>query len=215
MAELNRQDVRERLGNVEQIREILLGSQIRAYEQRLDKLEAEVGAMREEIRERLDQMQTTFAQEIKGTADSFEKKIKYLSLTTHDETTKLRQKVEQTSQKNYAVLETLNKTFSSRMAGLREDVTQTQEQLQNETRALKAKIFEELEKCFSTLQDSKVSRVDLAEVLFELCIKVKGTEFVPDLKEAVENQLQTDFLLPEESNNGVAQSPRSSGIIEE
>ncbi|NEO86138.1 MAG: hypothetical protein F6J87_18060 [Spirulina sp. SIO3F2] len=215
MAELNRQDMRERLGNVEQIREILLGPQIRTSEQRLDKLEAELVEMRQELRERLDEMQTSVSKEIQGVADSFEKKLKYLSLTTHDENTKLRQKVEQTSQKSYAVLETLNKTFSSRVAGLREDVVQAQEQFQTETHAIKTKIFEELEKCFSSLQDSKVSRVDLAEVLFELCIKVKGTEFVPDLKEAVENQLQADFLLPDQGNNAVPQSTPPSGIIGE
>ncbi|MEM8638625.1 MAG: hypothetical protein AAGG51_07430 [Cyanobacteria bacterium P01_G01_bin.54] len=212
MAELNRQDMRERLGNVEQIREILLGPQIRTYEQRIDKVEVELVELRQELRERLDELQNTIAQEVQGVADSFEKKLKYLSLTTHDENTKLRQKVEQTSQKSYAVLETLNKTFSSRVAGLREEVVQAQEQFQLESQALKTKIFEELEKCFSTLQDSKVSRVDLAEVLFELCIKVKGTEFVPDLKEAVENQLQTDFLLPDPGNSAAAQpAPAASG----
>lgn len=215
MAEPNKQDVRERLGNVEQIREILLGPQIRNYEQRLDKVEAEVVEMRQELRERLDHLQTSLSSEIQGIADSFEKKLKYLSLTTHDETTKLWQKVEQTSQKSYSVLDTLNKTFSNRIASLREEVAETQEQFQTETQMLKSKIFEELEKCFSTLKESKVSRVDLAEILFELCIKVKGTELVPDLKEAMEGQLQPDFLLPENNNPPTAQTSQPSGIMEE
>ncbi|MEA5419736.1 hypothetical protein VB712_10925 [Spirulina sp. CCNP1310] len=213
MAELNKQDMRDRLGNVEQIREILFGTQLRDYEQRIEKLEADSAAMNQELRDRLDQMQSTLSGELKGIADSLEKKLKYLSLTTHDETTKLWQKLEQTSQKNYNILETLNKTFTSKTASLREELTQTQEQFQTESQTLKVKIFEELEKCFSTLRDAKVSRVDLAEVLFELCIKVKGTEFVPDLKEAMENHLQTDFLLPEEERPPIKQTSQSSGIM--
>ncbi len=213
MAELNKQDMRDRLGNVEQIREILFGTQLRDYEERIEKLEADSAAMNQELRDRLDQMQSTLSGELKAIADSLEKKLKYLSLTTHDETTKLWQKLEQTSQKNYNILETLNKTFTSKTASLREELTQTQEQFQTESQSLKVKIFEELEKCFSTLRDAKVSRVDLAEVLFELCIKVKGTEFVPDLKEAMENHLQTDFLLPEEERPPTQQTSRSSGIM--
>lgn len=213
MAELNKQDMRDRLGNVEQIREILFGTQLRDYEQRIEKLEADSAAMNQELRDRLDQMQSTLSGELKAIADSLEKKLKYLSLTTHDETTKLWQKLEQTSQKNYNILETLNKTFTSKTANLREELTQTQEQFQTESQTLKVKIFEELEKCFSTLRDAKVSRVDLAEVLFELCLKVKGTEFVPDLKEAMENHLQTDFLLPEEERPSTKQTSQSSGIM--
>lgn len=213
MAELNKQDMRDRLGNVEQIREILFGTQLRDYEQRIEKLEADSAAMNQELRDRLDQMQSTLSGELKAITDSLEKKLKYLSLTTHDETTKLWQKLEQTSQKNYNILETLNKTFTSKTASLREELTQTQEQFQTESQSLKVKIFEELEKCFSTLRDAKVSRVDLAEVLFELCIKVKGTEFVPDLKEAMENHLQTDFLLPEEERPAPKPTSQSSGIM--
>ncbi len=213
MAEMNQQDMRDRLGNVDQIRDILFGTQLRNYEQRIEKLEAESAEMRQEMHNRFDQMQNSLTGELKSIADSLEKKLKYLSLTTHDETTKLWQKLEQSNQKNYTILETLNKTFSTKTSSLREELNQTQEQFQLETQTLKAKIFEELEKCFSTLRDAKVSRVDLAEVLFELCIKVKGTEFVPDLKEAMENHLQTDFLLPEEEQSQSQTSP-SSGITQ-
>ena len=58
----------------------------------------------------------------------------------------------------------------------------------------------------SDLTEVKVSRTDLAEILFELCLKVKGSDFVPDLKEAAETQVKTDFILPEENNDGIQEN---------
>ncbi|MEM9541209.1 MAG: hypothetical protein AAGA60_17125 [Cyanobacteria bacterium P01_E01_bin.42] len=212
MAELNKKDMRDRLGNVEQIREILFGSQLRGYEQQFDKLEADFVSLQREVRDRLEQMQSSLSSEMKALADSLEKKLKYLSLTTHEETSKLWQKIEQTNQKNSATLEALNKNFNTKTSSLKDELTQTREYFQSDSQTLKTKIFAELEKCFSNLKDTKVSRTDLAEVLFELCIKVKGTDFVPDLKEAMESRLQAEFLLPDE--DGEESSPERSGIME-
>lgn len=201
MAELNRKEMRDRLGNVEQIREILLGEQLRSYEDRFNEMESEFNTLQREVRTRLDQMQTALSTDLKTLADSFEKKLKYLSLTTHEETTKLWQKIDQTNQKQASTLDMVNKTINNRTSTFRDELIQTRDQFQMETQTLKTKIFEELEKCFSNLRENKVSRADLAEVLFELCIKVKGTEFVPDLKEAMESRLQAEFLLPDNDND--------------
>ncbi|MCW6038580.1 hypothetical protein K4A83_20220 [Spirulina subsalsa FACHB-351] len=201
MAELNKREMRDRLGNVEQIRDILLGSELRGYEQRFQRLETDLSSLQKEVRDRLDLIQDTLSSEMKAMADALEKKLKYLSLTTHDETTKLWQKIDQTNQKTYNTIEAINKNFAAKTSTLKDDITQTREQLQSETQVLKARIFEELEKGFSNLVENKVSRADLAEILFELCIKVKGTEFVPDLQEAMENRLQAEFLLPENEDD--------------
>ncbi|MDB9313004.1 hypothetical protein PN462_07815 [Spirulina sp. CS-785/01] len=237
MAELNRKEMRERLGNVEQIREILFGTQLRTYEERFEEAENELETLgtnfeqlQQEVRDRLDAMEhslTTLERslngEVQGMADALEKKLKYLSLTTHEENTKLWQRIEQFQQKYSTTLDTFNKNLNNKTHALREELTETQETFQTETQTLKTRIFEELEKCFSNLRESKVSRADLAEVLFELCIKVKGTEFVPDLREAMESRLQAEFLLPdneeenqdEEDDSDSPESNSASGIMKE
>ncbi len=206
MAELNKREMRERLGNVEQIREILFGSQLRGYDERLDKMEADFAALKQEIHDRLDKIKGSLSAEVQAIADSLEKKLKYLSLTTHDETTKLWQKIDQNTQKHYNTIEALNKSFNGRANTMRDELAQTREQVQAEVQLLKVKIFEELEKSFASLRETKVSRADLAEVLFDLCIKVKGAEFVPDLREAMESRLQADFLLPDQATSDEAEA---------
>ncbi len=48
------------------------------------------------------------------------------------------------------------------------------------------------------LTEGKVSRVDLAEVLFELCLKIKGTNMVSDSQENGGEKIATELLLPNE-----------------
>ena len=62
---------------------------------------------------------------------------------------------------------------------------------------MRKQIFAQLETSLGNLEEKKVGRADLAEVLFQLCLKVKGTEFVPDLKEVAENRIIADFVLPD------------------
>lgn len=56
-------------------------------------------------------------------------------------------------------------------------------------------VFEELDRRFALLRESKVSKDDMAETLFELAMRMKGTEFVPKLKE-YSSQTNTDTYIP-------------------
>ncbi|MBF2019416.1 MAG: hypothetical protein IGR93_04690 [Hydrococcus sp. C42_A2020_068] len=205
MSDIAKEQMRDRLGNIDQIRNLLFGKQIEEYEQRfkscdsrLDKLESDLAGFQLEIRDRLTQLQESLSSEIRSGLDSLEKKLKYLSLTTHEETSKLQQAVNLTDQKISQGVESLDRKFNHQANFLKNEIAQTREKLEGEFQFLKTQIFAELEKGMLELKDSKVSRVDLAEVLFELCLKIKGNEFITNLKEVADNHVQADFLLPEQ-----------------
>ena len=151
-----------------------------------------------EVRDRLTQLQSSLRSEIDSTSDSLEKKLKYLGLTTHEETSRLGQDIKLVDQKHTAGIESLQKTVNDKTNALNNELFKTRQELEEDVQTLKNQVFEDIEQRFSDLETAKVSRSDLAEVLFELCLKIKGSDFVPDLKEAADNQTQTDFLLPEQ-----------------
>ena len=205
MTEITREDMRERLGNIDQIRNLLFGSKLDEYEQRFDsylqqmkKIELEFVNFQSEVRDRLTQLQSSLRSEIHSTSDSLEKKLKYLGLTTHEATSRLGQDIKLVDQKHTAGIESLQKTVNDKTNALNNELFKTRQELEEDVQTLKNQVFEDIEQRFSDLETAKVSRSDLAEVLFELCLKIKGSDFVPDLKEAADNQTQTDFLLPEQ-----------------
>ena len=50
MTQMLREEVRERLGNIDQIRDIIFGAQIREYETRFGKLESDISLLQQEMR---------------------------------------------------------------------------------------------------------------------------------------------------------------------
>lgn len=200
--------MRDRLGNIDQIRDVLFGQKAQEYEQqfasydeRLDKVEAELSQLQTETRDHLRQLQENFSGELRSTLDALEKKLKYLSLTTHETTNALQQQLQTTNAKNDQELDSLNKTVVDKNTLLREQLSETREQFNGDLKVLKEQLFTEIDKGFSHLRDSKVSRAVLAEVLFEMCIKVKGSDVFPSIAKDGDNPLKTSFLLPDEQDS--------------
>jgi exonuclease VII large subunit len=202
MAEITKEEMRERLGNIDQIRDIIFGAQLREYDNRFDKIDSDLSMMQQDMQTRTEQIKTVLSGEMRAAIDSFEKKIKSITLNTQEESADLRQQIDRVNRKFSSSIEALDEAIDNQTSSLREEVSQTRERLSEETRTLKTQVFEELDRRFSMLRDVKVSRDDMAEILFELGMRLKGTEFVPELKGVTDNKLNSEFLLPERHHHG-------------
>ena len=80
MTQMLREEVRERLGNIDQIRDIIFGAQIREYETRFGKLESDISLLQQEMRSHVEQLKVSFAAELKAGFESLEKKLKLYNL---------------------------------------------------------------------------------------------------------------------------------------
>jgi len=204
MSEITKDEIRKRLGNITQLQELLFGEQVAQYDrkldqhnQRLNKLESEFERLQLVISERFDQLENNLTQKINSTANSLARKIKYLSITTQEENSKIQQEVDVISQNNYDNINFLQNRLNSETNSLKTEIVRTKATLDRDVQLLKQQISEKLERNLSELSEGKVSRSDLAELLFELCIKIKGADLVPELPEAATNEISTDLILPE------------------
>lgn len=202
MAEITKEEMRERLGNIDQIRDIIFGAQLREYDNRFDKIDSDLSMMQQDMQTRIEQVKTVLSGEMRAAVDSLEKKVKSLTSNTQEESADIRQQVDRINRKFSSSMEALDEAIDNQTSSLRDELSQTRERLSEETRTLKTQVFEELDRRFSMLRDVKVSRDDMAEILFELGMRLKGTEFVPELKGVADNKLNTEFLLPERHHNG-------------
>ncbi len=202
MAEITKEEMRERLGNIDQIRDIIFGAQLREYDNRFDKIDSDLSMMQQDMQARTEQIKTVLSGEMRAAVDSFEKKIKSITLNTQEESADLRQQIDRVNRKFSSSIEALDEAIDNQTSSLRDELSQTRDRLSEESRTLKTQVFEELDRRFSMLRDVKVSRDDMAEILFELGMRLKGTEFVPELKGVTDNKLNSDFLLPERHHHG-------------
>lgn len=198
MPDITKEEIRDRLGNIDQIRDILFGPQLREYDTRCDKLESDISRMQQETVERIEQVKLALSTELRTAVDALDKKLKSLSLTSQNDSSDIRQLVDRLNKKFSTGIEALDKAVDTQTNTIRQDLSQTREKLQEDVRALRTHIFEELERRFSLLREGKVSRDEMAEFMFELGLKLKGSEFVPALKEAVGTREYTDIVLKEQ-----------------
>ncbi|MGB3761509.1 MAG: hypothetical protein WBA07_34875 [Rivularia sp. (in: cyanobacteria)] len=184
MTQMLREEVRERLGNIDQIRDIIFGAQIREYETRFGKLESDISLLQQEMRSHVEQLKVSFAAELKAGFDSLEKKLKLFNLNHEEETADLRLSVDRLNRKFSNSIQSLDEELDSQTKSIREDVSQTKVQLEEEVLALRDLVLEEIEQRFSNLRQSKISKDDMAETLFALGMRLKEKEFIPMLRQA-------------------------------
>ena len=199
MSEVSKEEIRERMGNVELIRDIIFGSKLQEYDNRLDKLELQLSLLDKEMRDRTLAVKTECLTELRASVDSLEEKIKSLSLTSQRDNADIRQLIDRTYKSFSSSLESIDKTVVSQSSSIRKELSETREKLQEDTQSLKAQIFDELEKRFSMLKDVKLSRNDMADILFELGLRIKKAEFTPELKDSTNSNGSDGVLLIEAS----------------
>jgi uncharacterized protein (UPF0335 family) len=193
MGEITRDEIRERLGNIDQIRDIIFGAHLREYTSRLDKAESDISAIQQDVRDRLNDLKSVLASELRAAVESIDKRLKTISTSTQEEAADLRQQFDRINRKFTNSIETLDETVEAQRVALREEIAQTRDNLQNDTRELRSLVLEELDRHFSILREDKLSKDDMAELLFELGMRLKGSEFVPELREAAEEKVEEKY----------------------
>ncbi|NJL10017.1 MAG: hypothetical protein HC908_07040 [Calothrix sp. SM1_7_51] len=184
MSQMSRDDVRERLGNIDQIRDIIFGAQIRDYDNRLSKMESDISKLHQEMRSNIEQLKISFTTELKVSVEGLDKKIKSLTLNTEEEAADLRSLVDRLNKKFTSNIQSLDEALDAQSSSSYKQLGEVKEQLQEDITALRDLVLEELERRFSDLRENKVSRDDMAESLFALGMRLKGAEIIPKLHEA-------------------------------
>jgi hypothetical protein len=211
MNETTKAEIRKRLSNITQLQDILLGDKIDEYDhkfeqynKRLDSIETKARKCELVTEERITQLEYHLSSRIDSIANSLEKKIKYLNSTTKEEQARLHQDLDNVSQNNHKNIDFLQNSLNANTNSLKTEITQAKSALERDMQLLKQQVLEKLESNLTELATDKISRQDLAEVLFELSLELRGTKhnlnlpesnLVPGLSE--EHQLDTDLILPE------------------
>jgi hypothetical protein len=190
MTEMLREEVRERLGNIDQIRDIIFGAQIREYETRFGKLESDISLLQQEMRSHVEQLKVGFSAELKAGFENLDKKLKLFNLNSEEEAADLRLSVDRLNRKFSSCVQSLDEELDSQTKSIREDISQTKVKLEEDVLALRDLVLEEIEQRFSNLRQSKVSKDDMAETLFALGMRLKEKEFIPMLREAGDEKLE-------------------------
>jgi DNA repair exonuclease SbcCD ATPase subunit len=159
-------------GNVEKIRDILFGSQIREYEKRFvrieERLNKEINKLRDDLQKRLDSLEGHINKEIELLNDlqKTEKEdrsiaVVELSKNFKDTTATIEKKIGQ-----------LEEQLNKRVRELHENVLNQSKSLSEDIHKKHEEVSTELEKQADELQTSKLDRSYMSELLMEIAMRL-------------------------------------------
>ncbi|MDY6784429.1 MAG: hypothetical protein SW833_18085 [Cyanobacteriota bacterium] len=194
MSDLTREEMRDRLGNLDKIRDILVGSQMRDYENRFSQIESELSLLHQDISDRIDTVKNALRLEIQSSTEQIEKHLKSLTANTQEELAERRQQVERLDQKFTTHINALDESLDQKTNTLRHQFSENRDKLQTDLRSLRTQIFEELDSRFGMLREDKLAKEDMAAILFELGMRLRGDEFVPALRAALDTEVSAEIM---------------------
>jgi len=132
MTDLTKADLRERLGNIDQIRDILFGPQIREFLSRLEQLERNLATQGQEFRSRLEEVRQGVAADVRGDLEALDKKIRLLTVKDREEKDDIRQHIDSLSKRIVTVADELEESLG-------EEIDQAVETLEQRLKVLSTK----------------------------------------------------------------------------
>jgi hypothetical protein len=164
------------LGNVDQIREILFGSQSRELQERFKKLEASIESMQSEMRKKIEQTQNDFNARLESELEGITRKIKNITTHQQDEFADLRDSALKQEKRIQNSLDVLEEELHAKNEQLAKQQLESNNALRGELDALKDEIIATLDEKMAQIGEAKLSRDDAAEILMEAAMAMKGSK---------------------------------------
>ncbi len=161
-------------GNVEKIRDILFGTQMREYDKRFNRLEdrmqKEVNSLKDELSRSFESLEKFMKKEFELLNERLEKEQEDRASATK----KLNEELKDTSANiERKILQTEDK-LNKRSRELHEQILDQSKSLSDEIRQKHETISELLDKEAQELRTDKVERADLSELLMEMAMRLSN-----------------------------------------
>jgi len=159
-------------GNVDQIRDILFGSQMKDYERKFSRLEErilkEVSRLKEDSNRRFDSLETFINREVELLSD----KLKSEKNNRDNAVKELAVELNNTAKALEAKLNTLENNTEKEVRELRQALLDQSKNLLNEISTKHTEGMDTLDRSVNELRDEKITRSTLSGLLTEVAIRL-------------------------------------------
>jgi len=162
--------------NVDQIRELIFGSQIKEFEERFKQLSTTLKTVEEKLHTALSESHVTLQKETNRSLEALEKKIDNLTSATQKERVKLKELIDTTDESLQEQLNNQKDEFLTKFTILKETVSDENQKALNTIEKIRSEIEASLHAKITTLSDDKLSRDTMSQMLLDIAMKIQGTD---------------------------------------
>lgn len=162
------------LGNVDQIREIIFGSQMRELDQRFGGMEKRLEEMKNSFETQVRELKQVMQSEMNSSIELLETKLKNLGNLSKEEREALREELLRTDKRLNMALDSMTEEHDTKLSLMKKDQQNEMGRIKSDLAELRQNVSRELEERLSSMGEMKVSRDAMAEVLLDMAMKIKG-----------------------------------------
>ena len=162
------------LGNVDQIREIIFGSQAREVKTQFEKLENSMKLMQEDFRRKLEQQERDNTSKISNEVDVLTRKIKNIVTQQQEEFDDIKDNALKQQKRIQNLLDVLEDELNNKNDLLQKQLEENRQEQRSQRELLKEELLESLNTQVSELEEVKLSRDDAADIMMEAAMQLKG-----------------------------------------
>ena len=177
--------------NIDQIRDIIFGAQKREYDRRFEQIESAIAGVRNDLLQRISEVHDQLTSEIMSVGQSMDKRIRLLTTSTQEDTASLRNQIDVTDRKLSNTLAALAHETSESAAALNRALGEMRSKVQDEMRVMREHMTRELDTHVQALREGKISKDAMAEILFELGMRLKDGGLSAEIDKATRSRQGT------------------------
>ena len=162
--------------NVDQIRDLIFGSQIKDFEEKFNNFTLTLNSMEETMTRKFEESHVKLQKETERSLEALEKKIDNLSISTQKERTKLKELMNAADETLQDNMHNQKDEFVTKLNMLKENISDDNQKMTKNIETMKNDIHNTLEAKLATLSDTKLSRDSMAEMLLDVAMKIQGTD---------------------------------------
>jgi flagellar capping protein FliD len=158
------------------------------YTTRFNTLEEDFSDFQEENRKRFETINDSQTNALQEVAAAANERMQGISSKMQEDVTDLRRQAKHTEEKLEFRVQALNEEIESSTTNMRQELSKIHKGAKDDLQELKAMLLDELEKNVRGLRDSKVSRDEMSEILFQFGMRIKGIDFGAGLSQLQANR---------------------------
>lgn len=162
------------VGNVDKIRDILFGNQMREYEKRFNRLEKQVMKEVYDLRDESQKRMETFENYFKKEMGILKDRLKSESGDRAESDKKLTHELEDTAASLAKKISQVEENLAERATDIQEQILEQSKKLTSDIQEKYDRAYRELKRGDEELADTKVDRSALSEFLLDMAMRVSG-----------------------------------------
>jgi DNA anti-recombination protein RmuC len=164
------------MNNVDQIRDLIFGSQLKEFDERFEALSKTLHKAEEKMLQTFKEAHTKLQRETERALEALEQKIDNLSTATQKERNKLKELIDTTDETLQTQMNNQKNEFLTKLKIMKENMEDENEKMNKNLSQMRSQIEAALDKGLADLGEEKLSRDAMAGMLLEVAMKIQGTD---------------------------------------